>query len=118
MQLACEVKLEHLITHALLTLTTDSLAISSVSRSQSNQPAHHHSQKILSTAAFETLSTISPADLPNKSAAAIRLALDDREDEDEDRDIPLLQDRDLYDRRRQIIALLGERSSERNPARC
>ncbi|THU99157.1 hypothetical protein K435DRAFT_941039 [Dendrothele bispora CBS 962.96] len=110
MQLACEVKLKQLITHAL-TLTTDSLAISSVSRSQSNQPAHHHSQKILSTAAFETLFTISPADLPNKSAAAMRLALGDREDEDEDRDIPLLQDQDLYDRRRQIIALLGERSS-------
>ncbi|KAK7466488.1 hypothetical protein VKT23_005210 [Stygiomarasmius scandens] len=110
MQLACEVKLKQLITHAL-TLTTDSLAISSVSLSQSNQPAHHHSQKILSTAAFETLFTVSPADLPNKSAAAMRLALGDRDDEDEDRDLALLRDRENYDQRWQIIALLGERSA-------
>ncbi|KAF5351506.1 hypothetical protein D9758_007174 [Tetrapyrgos nigripes] len=108
MQLACEVKLKQLITHAL-TLTTDSLAISSVSRSQSNAPAHHHSQKILSTAAFETLFTVSPADLPNKSAAAMRLALGDREDDDDDRDVPFLKDRE--DQRWQIVALLGERSS-------
>jgi len=105
-----QVKLKQLITHAL-TLTTDSLAISSVSLSQSNQPAHHHSQKILSTAAFETLFTVSPADLPNKSAAAMRLALGDRDDEDEDRDLALLRDRENYDQRWQIIALLGERSA-------
>ncbi|EEB97498.1 hypothetical protein MPER_03170, partial [Moniliophthora perniciosa FA553] len=110
MHLACEVKLKQLITHAL-TLTTDSLVISSITTSNDAQSTHHHSQKVLTTAAFETLFTLAPYDLPNKSAAAMKLALGDREDEDDDRDIPLLKDREVSDQRWQIVALLGERST-------
>ncbi|KAK7062572.1 hypothetical protein VNI00_000060 [Paramarasmius palmivorus] len=110
MHLACEVKLKQLITHAL-TLTTNSLVISSITTSNDNPSSHHHSQKVLTTAAFETLFTLAPYDLPNKSAAAMKLALGDREDEDDDRDIPLLKDREVSDQRWQIMALLGERST-------
>ncbi|KAJ7583433.1 transcriptional regulator of RNA polII, SAGA, subunit-domain-containing protein [Mycena floridula] len=104
--LATEVKLKQLITHAL-TLTSSSLAISSINPSSS----HPHSQKILSTAAFETLFTVGAADLPNKSAAAMRLALGERDVDEEDHDIALLKDREVRDPRWQIVALLGERSS-------
>lgn len=64
---------------------------------------------MLSTAAFETLFTVGPADLPDKSAAAMRFALGVTEDEDEDRDI--VKDREVMDPRWQIVALLGERST-------
>ncbi|ESK96417.1 hypothetical protein Moror_6925 [Moniliophthora roreri MCA 2997] len=116
MHLACEVKLKQLITHAL-TLTTDSLVISSITTSNDTQSTHHHSQKVLTTAAFETLFTLAPYDLPNKSAAAMKLALGDREDEDDDRDIPLLKDREVSDQRWQIVALLGERSTVKEALR-
>ncbi|KAJ3859762.1 transcriptional regulator of RNA polII, SAGA, subunit-domain-containing protein [Lentinula novae-zelandiae] len=109
MHLACEVKLKQLITHAL-TLTTQSLAISSVSMAKSSQ-----SSKILSTAALEALFTISPADLPNKSAAVMRSALGDRDEDDEDEDdgIPILKNREVKNSRWQIIALLAQRSAVR-----
>jgi hypothetical protein len=106
--LACEVKLKQLITHAL-TLTTQSLAISSVSTKSSSSSAHQ--PKVLSTAAFETLFTMAPADLPQKSAAAMKLALGDREDEDEDDGIPILKNRETGDPKRQILALLAQRSA-------
>jgi hypothetical protein len=106
--LACEVKLKQLITHAL-TLTTQSLAITSVSTAKSS--SLHHQPKLLSTAAFETLFTMSPADLPNKSAAAIKLALGDRDDEDEEENIPILKDRQAGDAKWQIAALLAQRSA-------
>ncbi|KAF9078068.1 hypothetical protein BDP27DRAFT_1310714, partial [Rhodocollybia butyracea] len=56
--LACEVKLKQLLTHAL-TLTTQSLAISSINTARSSSSSHHQ-PKILTTAAFETLFTVSP----------------------------------------------------------
>ncbi|KAJ8094339.1 hypothetical protein AAF712_005720 [Marasmius tenuissimus] len=115
MHLACEVKLKQLITHAL-TLTTDSLAISSITTSNEGTSTHHHSHKALTTRAFETLFTLSPYDLPNKSAAAMRLALGDREEED-DRDVPLLKSREVTDQRWQIMALLGERSTVKEALR-
>ncbi|KAH7879138.1 transcriptional regulator of RNA polII, SAGA, subunit-domain-containing protein [Lentinula edodes] len=107
MHLACEVKLKQLITHAL-TLTTQSLAISSVSMAKSSQ-----SSKILSTAALEALFTISPADLPNKSAAVMRSALGDRDEDDEDDGIPILKNREVKNPRWQIAALLAQRSAVR-----
>lgn len=85
------------------------MAISSVTPSQTT--SHSHGQKILDTAAFETLFTMSPAELPNKSAAAMQLALGGQEDVDGD--IPLLKDREVRDQRWQIVALLGERSTVR-----
>lgn len=76
-----QAKLKQVITHAL-TLTANSLAISSInpSTSKANSSSdlhHHHHQKapVLSTTSFQTLFTMSPADLPNKSATAMRLAL-------------------------------------------
>ncbi|KAF8825953.1 hypothetical protein HHX47_DHR6000480 [Lentinula edodes] len=101
------VKLKQLITHAL-TLTTQSLAISSVSMAKSSQ-----SSKILSTAALEALFTISPADLPNKSAAVMRSALGDRDEDDEDDGIPILKNREVKNPRWQIAALLAQRSAVR-----
>ncbi|KAL0579266.1 Fe(2+) transporter [Marasmius crinis-equi] len=116
MHLACEVKLKQLVTHAL-TLTTDSLAISSITTSNEGSSTHHHPQKVLTTRAFETLCTLAPYDLPNKSATAMRLALGDREDEDDDRDVPLLKNREVKDQRWQIMALLGERSTVKEALR-
>jgi hypothetical protein len=109
-----QVKLKQLITHAL-TLTSDSLAISSITSSAASTTTH--AQKVLTTDAFETLFTLGPADLPNKSAAAMRLALGDRGDADEDRDIVLLKDREVRDPRWQIVALLGERSTVKEALR-
>ncbi|KAK0218065.1 transcriptional regulator of RNA polII, SAGA, subunit-domain-containing protein [Armillaria fumosa] len=110
MHLACEVKLKQLITHAL-TLTDKSLAISSISTASAPSSSSHRSQKqkVLSTSAFDTLFAVAPAVLPNGSAAAMHLALGDREDDDED--IGLLKKPDVKDPRWQIVALLGERST-------
>ncbi|KAJ3755189.1 transcriptional regulator of RNA polII, SAGA, subunit-domain-containing protein [Lentinula raphanica] len=105
-----QVKLKQLITHAL-TLTTQSLAISSVSMSKSSQSSPHQ-QKILSTAALEALFTIAPADLPNKSAAAMKLAIGERDDDDDD-SIPFLKKREANDPARQLAALLAQRSAVR-----
>jgi len=82
MTLACEAKLKQLITHAL-TLTSTSHAITSIVPSSSTAAAlhnHHHHHfphkpPVLTSDSFQSLFTISPADLPNKSAAAIRFAL-------------------------------------------
>ncbi|KAF8957463.1 transcriptional regulator of RNA polII, SAGA, subunit-domain-containing protein [Flammula alnicola] len=86
MTLACEAKLKQLITHAL-TLTSTSHAISSIAPSSSSsstlgtsaQQTHHHyphnKPPVLTPDSFHTLFTVSPADLPNKSAAAMRFAV-------------------------------------------
>ncbi|KAF8957460.1 transcriptional regulator of RNA polII, SAGA, subunit-domain-containing protein [Flammula alnicola] len=90
MTLACEAKLKQLITHAL-TLTSTSHAISSIAPSSSSssstlgtsaQQTHHHyphnKPPVLTPDSFHTLFTVSPADLPNKSAAAMRFAVSRR----------------------------------------
>ncbi|KAF9485659.1 hypothetical protein BDN70DRAFT_536993 [Pholiota conissans] len=79
MTLACEAKLKQLITHAL-TLTSSSSAISSIAPTSSSASAlgHHHPPNrtpVLTPDSFHTLFTISPADLPNRSAAAMRFAV-------------------------------------------
>ncbi|KAG6919533.1 hypothetical protein DXG01_005123 [Tephrocybe rancida] len=116
MNLACEAKLKQLITHAL-TLTSTSHAISSISPSTSSNPIHRP-PPVLSTSAFQTLFTIAPADLPNKSATAMRLALGETDAVDDTyHDIALLQDREVRDQRWQIVALLAERSAVREGLR-
>lgn len=73
-----QAKLKQLITHAL-TLSSTSTAISSINPSHmSSSSAHYHfahKPPMLTAASLQTLFTISPADLPNKSAAAMRFAL-------------------------------------------
>ncbi|KAG6890309.1 hypothetical protein C0995_009515 [Termitomyces sp. Mi166 len=116
MNLACEAKLKQLITHAL-TLTSTSHAISSISPSTSSSHIHRP-PAVLSTSAFQTLLTIAPADLPNKSATAMRLALGETDVMDDSYDdIALLKDREVRDQRWQIVALLAERSAIRDGLR-
>ncbi|KAF5316043.1 hypothetical protein D9619_006200 [Psilocybe cf. subviscida] len=84
MTLACEAKLKQLITHAL-TLTSTSHAISSIAPAlpssssglHAHFPAHSHGSRppVLTPDSFHTLFTVSPADLPNGSAAAMRFAM-------------------------------------------
>ncbi|KAF8638947.1 hypothetical protein AX16_010421 [Volvariella volvacea WC 439] len=112
LSLACEAKLKQLITHAL-TLTSTSNAISSINPS-GPQP---HGHKVLSPASFQTLFTLKPSELPNKSAAAMQLSLGDPDDFDDDRDVILLKDREVRDQRWQIVALLGERSTVKDVLR-
>lgn len=99
-----QAKLKQLITHAL-SLTSTSHAIASITPST----RHSHS-RVLTASSFDTLFTISPAVLPNKSAAAMRLAIGDNDIMD-DEDVILLKDREVRDQRWQILALLGERST-------
>ena len=90
-----------MITH-VLSLTSSSHAISSiqtVSKPSTTYP--------LSASSFDTLFTIAPSVLPNKSAAAMRLALGEI---DVDEDLPV-KDKEARDRRWQMLALLGERST-------
>ncbi|KAJ3486810.1 hypothetical protein NLI96_g3983 [Meripilus lineatus] len=102
MMLAFEAKLKQLITQAL-SLTSSSHAITSIQTS-GKQTTHYP----LSTSSFETLFTLSPATLPNGSAAATRLALGENDTYDEEY---LLKDREVKDQRWQLFALLGERST-------
>ncbi|KAG5643103.1 hypothetical protein DXG03_001567 [Asterophora parasitica] len=116
MNLACEAKLKQLITHAL-TLTSASNAISSISPSTSAQN-HHRPAPVLSPSAFQTLFTLAPADLPNRSATAMRLALGETDVVgDNHHDVALLKDREVRDQRWQIVALLAERSAVRDGLR-
>ncbi|KAJ6488499.1 transcriptional regulator of RNA polII, SAGA, subunit-domain-containing protein [Mycena vitilis] len=117
MNLACEAMLKQLLTHAL-TLTSTSQTVSSITPSTS-RATHARTQPVLTTSSFNTLFTVSPADLPNKSAAALRLGFMGEEDGhgDSDRDVVLLKDREVRDQRWQIIALLGERSTVREVLR-
>ncbi|KAF4611051.1 hypothetical protein D9613_006828 [Agrocybe pediades] len=121
MALACEAKLKQLITHAL-TLTSTSHAISSIAPSSQTNSSHfpgllhhHFPQKppVLTSDSFHTLFTISPADLPNKSAAAMRFAVSPSSTEDDTDDVVVLKDREVRDQRWQIMALLAERSTVR-----
>ncbi|KAJ7090342.1 transcriptional regulator of RNA polII, SAGA, subunit-domain-containing protein [Mycena belliarum] len=117
MNLACEAMLKQLLTHAL-TLTSSSQTISSITPSTSRS-AHTRTQPVLTTSSFNTLFTVSPADLPNKSAAALRLGFMGDEDGrgDSDGDVVLLKNREVRDQRWQIVALLGERSTVREVLR-
>ncbi|KAH7929091.1 hypothetical protein BV22DRAFT_1081711 [Leucogyrophana mollusca] len=110
MVLAFQAKLKQLITHAL-TLTSTSHAITSITPS-----VPHSHNRVLTASSFDTLFTLSPAVLPNKSAAAMRLAVGDNEIMD-DEDISLLKDREVQDPRWQILALLGERSTVKDALR-
>ncbi|KAJ8586000.1 hypothetical protein M405DRAFT_382907 [Rhizopogon salebrosus TDB-379] len=102
--LAFEAKLKQLITHAL-SLTSTSHAIASITPS-----APHSHNRVLTASSFDTLFTLSPAVLPNKSAAAMHLAIGDNDIVD-DEDVVLLKDREVRDQRWQILALLAERST-------
>lgn len=99
-----QAKLKQLITHAL-SLTSTSHAIASI-----NPSAPHSHNRVLTASSFDTLFTLSPAVLPNKSAVAMRLAIGDN-DVIDDEDVALLKDREVRDQRWQILALLAERST-------
>ncbi|CCM02442.1 uncharacterized protein FIBRA_04541 [Fibroporia radiculosa] len=108
MMLAFEAKLKQLISQALA-LTSTSHAITSI-RTSSRTSNNY----ILSASSFDALFTLSPAVLPNKSAAAMRMALGDNDTYEDD--IPL-KDRDMNDRRWQLLALLSERSAVKETLR-
>ena len=97
-----QAKLKSLIMQALA-MTTTSHSVSSIHPS-----APHSSGHRLSASTFDTLFTISPSVLPNRSAAATRLTLGDESREDQ---ILAHDDREPSDPRWQILALLRERSS-------
>jgi len=82
-------------------------------------PQHiHRPQPVLNTSAFHTLFSIAPAELPNNSATAMRLALGETDIVDDNYDdITLLKDREVRDQRWQIVALLAERSTVRDTLR-
>ncbi|KAI6149792.1 transcriptional regulator of RNA polII, SAGA, subunit-domain-containing protein [Pisolithus tinctorius] len=109
MAVAVETKLKQLIKQAL-SLTSTSYAIASI-----NPSAPRSNNRVLTASSFETLFTISPAVLPNKSAAALKLELGENDMDDED--IAFLKDREVRDQRWQILALLGERSSVKEALR-
>ncbi|KAH9935941.1 transcriptional regulator of RNA polII, SAGA, subunit-domain-containing protein [Epithele typhae] len=108
LMLAFEAKLKQLITQAL-SLTSTSHAITSIRAAE----PHSHSY-VLPTSSFDSLFTVSPAVLPNKSAAAMRLALGDNEPSEDDF---ILKDRETKDPRWQLFALLGERSTVKEALR-
>ncbi|KAI0343245.1 hypothetical protein BDW22DRAFT_1407141 [Trametopsis cervina] len=103
LMLAFEYKLKQLITGAL-SMTSTSHAITSIKPS-----ARHSSTSHLSTSSFHTLFTISPAMLPNRSAAAMRLAMGENDTTEEEPH--LLRAKEVNDPRWQMFALLGQRST-------
>ncbi|KIP10044.1 hypothetical protein PHLGIDRAFT_125872 [Phlebiopsis gigantea 11061_1 CR5-6] len=107
MMYAFEAKLKQLITRAL-SLTASSTAVTSIKTSSKPTTSH------LSVSSFDTLFTISPAVLPNRSATAMRLALGDNDRDDDDF---VLKEWDVRDQRWQMLALLGERSTVKNAMR-
>jgi hypothetical protein len=103
--ISTQAKLKQLITHAL-TLTSSSPAISSINTSQP------HTASTLSATSFDTLFTLSPAALPNKSAAAMHLMSERPHGKEVDEEeVKLLRDKETRDYRWQLLALLGERST-------
>lgn len=121
LNLACEAKLKQLITHAI-TLTASSHTITSITPSSSSslQRRSHNNAPVLTTTSFQTLFTLSPADLPYKSATAMRLSHMPSlaSDEDEDReDMALIKHHQVRDHRWQLMALLAERSTVRDSLR-
>ncbi|KIM61318.1 hypothetical protein SCLCIDRAFT_122326 [Scleroderma citrinum Foug A] len=109
MILAVEAKLKQLIKQAL-SLTSTSYAIASI-----NPSAPRSTNRVLTASSFDALFTISPAVLPNRSAAAMKLSIGENDMDDED--IVLLKDREVRDPRWQILALLGERSTVKEALR-
>lgn len=105
-----QAKLKQLITHAI-SLTSTSHAIASI-----NPSAPRSSNRVLTASSFDSLFTLSPAVLPNQSAAAMRLAIGETEAMD-DEDVALLKNREVRDQRWQILALLGERSTVKEALR-
>ncbi|THH13453.1 hypothetical protein EW146_g6766 [Bondarzewia mesenterica] len=103
MALAFETKLKQLISQALA-LTTASHAITSIHPS-----APHSTGNRLSASAFDTLFTVSPAVLPSRSAAAMRLALGDNEPRDDE--VLTSDRREPNEPSWQLLALLRERSA-------
>jgi hypothetical protein len=87
-----------------LAMTATSHAISSIHPS-----APHSSGHQLSASAFDTLFTVSPAVLPNRSATAMRLTLGENESREDQ--ILSNENREPSDARWQMLALLRERSS-------
>ncbi|KAH9839856.1 transcriptional regulator of RNA polII, SAGA, subunit-domain-containing protein [Rhodofomes roseus] len=102
MMLGFEAKLKQIISQAL-SLTSTSHAITSIQTSGKKT-----SSFVLPVSAFETLFTVSPAVLPNQSAAAMRMALGDNDAAEEE--LPL-RDRETHDQRWQMLSLLSERST-------
>lgn len=102
-----QAKLKQLII-STLALTSTSHAITSIKTSTKHTGGH------LSASSFNTLFTISPASLPNGSAAAMRLALGENDTYDDEL---LLKDREVRDQRWQMFALLGERSTVKEALR-
>ncbi|KAI9464175.1 transcriptional regulator of RNA polII, SAGA, subunit-domain-containing protein [Boletus coccyginus] len=110
MMLAFEAKLKQLITHAL-SLTSTSHAIASI-----NPSVPRSNNRVLTASSFDSLFTLSPAVLPNQSAAAMRLAIGENEVMD-DEDVVVLKHREVRDQRWQILALLSERSTVKEALR-
>ncbi|KAI0741934.1 transcriptional regulator of RNA polII, SAGA, subunit-domain-containing protein [Daedaleopsis nitida] len=106
--LAFEAKLKQLITQAL-SLTSTSHAFTSI---RATEP-HSHSY-VLPASSFDSLFTVSPAVLPNKSAAAMRLAIGENEAAEDDF---TMKDREVKDQRWQLFALIGERSTVKEALR-
>lgn len=104
-----QAKLKQLIKQAL-SLTSTSYAIASI-----NPSARRSNNRVLTASSFDTLFTISPSVLPNKSAAAMKLAIGENDMDDED--VMLLKNREVCDQRWQILALLGERSTVKEALR-
>ncbi|KAI0675529.1 transcriptional regulator of RNA polII, SAGA, subunit-domain-containing protein [Trametes maxima] len=108
MMLAFEAKLKQLITQAL-SLTSTSHAITSIRAAE----PHSHSY-VLPASSFDSLFTVSPAVLPNKSAAAMRLAVGENDATEDD---VILKNKNMQDQCWQLFALLGERSTVKDALR-
>ncbi|KZP16626.1 hypothetical protein FIBSPDRAFT_748463 [Athelia psychrophila] len=116
--LATQAHIKQLITQAIA-LTSSSRSITSITTTAHAHP-HIHAATHLRLSTFSTLLTLSPALLPNDSAAARRLAMigdGEGEGDDPDEDVALLKDREVRDQRWQLMALLGERSTVRGALR-
>ncbi|KAJ2919492.1 hypothetical protein MD484_g924, partial [Candolleomyces efflorescens] len=95
--------------------TSNAQTSQSLTTLPSSSTLHHIPQKtpVLTASAFQTLFTMYPSSLPNKSAVAMRLATIPSAVDDDTDDIPVLKDREVRDQRWQIMALLAERSAVR-----
>lgn len=110
--------IKQLITQAIA-LSSSSNSITSITTSQTNSLTHPKAT-LLRLSTFSTLLALSPALLPNDSAAARRLAMigdGEGEENDPDEDVALLKEREVRDQRWQLMALLGERSTVRSALR-
>ncbi|KIY52792.1 hypothetical protein FISHEDRAFT_63719 [Fistulina hepatica ATCC 64428] len=114
MNIACELKLKQLITHAL-SITASSDAISSITTSSAPSnvcPAYSRIFfKILTAASFRALFAIVPFSLPTRSAAATNLFSGPSEGHENEPESAILRAREVHDPRWQICGLLAERSA-------